>query len=64
MDLTSATRQITRTVSDGTGLSQEEVGLLVTATAAVAAVLAILRTGAALMDVWPTHKGRTRGRRT
>jgi hypothetical protein len=42
-------RQITRAVSDGTGLTQEEVWLLAAVTASVAVLSGLLRTVDAVM---------------
>jgi hypothetical protein len=46
---TTSLRQITRAVSDGTGLTQEEVWLLATVTASVAALTGLLRAVDAVM---------------
>ena len=43
MGLASGSRQVSRAVSDASGLSQEEAGLLVAGAAVTAALLAALR---------------------
>ena len=43
MGLASGSRQVSRAVSDASGLSQEEAGLLVAGAAVTAALLATLR---------------------
>jgi hypothetical protein len=66
MNRTTGLRQVTRTVSDGTGRSHEEVWMLVAATATVAASVAAVRgliwavdlaTG---QELWPTPPERAR----
>lgn len=57
MGLTIGTRQLTRAVSDGTGLSEEEIELLVAATALVAALVGLLRAVDAVVAVWPGPSG-------
>lgn len=53
------TQQITRAVSDGTGLMPQQVELRVAATALGAAVgaagVALIRVAIPLMDAWPRH---------
>jgi alkylhydroperoxidase/carboxymuconolactone decarboxylase family protein YurZ len=49
----SGIRQLTRALSDGTGLSQEEILLLVAAAAVGTAVIGLLRTLEALKEVFP-----------
>jgi alkylhydroperoxidase/carboxymuconolactone decarboxylase family protein YurZ len=49
----SGLRQLTRALSDGTGLSQEEIVLLVAAAAVGTAVIGLLRTLDALKEVFP-----------
>jgi hypothetical protein len=58
MGITTKSRNISRAVCDGTGLSQEEIGLLLGAAAAGAALLVLLRTVDALVDLWPPSIGR------
>jgi hypothetical protein len=60
MGLSIGTRQVTRAVSDGTGLSEEEIELLVAATALVTALVGLLRAVDAVMAVWPVPSGRAR----
>lgn len=57
MHSTRGTHQITRALSDGTGLSQEEIKLLIAATALATVVLALLRAAVAFRDAWPGHHG-------
>ena len=57
MNLTSGTRAIFRAVSEGTGLSQEEIALLVAQAVVVTAMFGGLRTVDALLDVWPVSTG-------
>jgi len=52
----NGTRQITRAVCDGTGLTQEELGLLVTAAAVVTAVIGVLHAVTALVEAWPVRR--------
>lgn len=44
---------ITRAISDGTGLSGEEIGLLLGGVAAATVVIAGLRAAIAFRDMWP-----------
>lgn len=60
MGPTIGLRQITRAVSDGTGLSNEEIGLLVAAAASVTALLGLVRAVDVVMDIWPVPPGRAR----
>jgi hypothetical protein len=62
MSLTTGLRRVTRALSDGTGLSEEEIGLLVAATASVTVVFGLIRAVDALMnlDLWPTPPNRSR----
>ena len=53
MGVMSGTRHLTRALSDGTGLSQEEIVLLVAAAAVGTAVLVLLHTLDAVMDALP-----------
>jgi hypothetical protein len=55
MDMTTASRQLTRAVSEATGLSQEEIGWLVTAAAVGTAVLGLVRVVDMLVEVWPVR---------
>jgi hypothetical protein len=47
-------RQVTRALSDGTGLSQEEIVALISGVAAATAVLGLLRAFDTLKDAWPS----------
>ena len=58
MDVMKASRQVTRVVSEGTGLSQEEIGVLVVAGAVAATVLGLVRMVDVLVEVWPDRTGR------
>lgn len=60
MGMTTGTHQITRALSDGTGLSQEEIGLLLAATALGAALFGVLRTVDTVMELWPIRLRRAR----
>lgn len=53
MGVMSGTGRLTRALSDGTGLSQEEIVLLVAAAAVGTAVLGLLHTLDAVMDALP-----------
>lgn len=53
MGFTSGIRQITRAVSDTTGLTQEEAELLLAAVALATALFGVLRAVDALMQLWP-----------
>jgi len=55
MDMTTASRQLTRAVSEATGLSQEEIGWLVAAAAVGTAVLGVVRAVDMLVEVWPVR---------
>jgi hypothetical protein len=55
MDMTTASRQLTRAVSEATGLSQEEIGWLVAAAAVGTAVLGLVRAVDMLVEVWPVR---------
>ena len=57
MNLPSGTREIVRAVSEGTGLSQEEIVILVAEALVVTAVFGVLRTVDALLDAWPIATG-------
>lgn len=61
MGFTSGTRQITRAVSDGTGLTEEEIGLLVVAAALVTALFAVLRAVIAVVEALPIPWSRAEG---
>jgi hypothetical protein len=61
MGFTSGTRQITRAVSDGTGLTEEEIGVLVVAAALVTALLAFLRAVTAVVEALPIPRSRAAG---
>ena len=50
--------QITRALSDGTGLSPETIGLLVAAAALVPAVVGVVRAVDRVLDVWPVPPDR------
>jgi len=52
MGMTSASRQITRVVSDGTGLTPEEVWLVVTAAAVATTVRGLLHAVDLVTDLW------------
>lgn len=58
MGLASGGRQLTRVVSDASGLSQEEAGLLVAGAAATTALLGVLRVVDVVTDLWPRPVGR------
>ena len=58
MGITTASRRISRAICDGTGLSQEEVGMLLGAAAVGTALLGLLRAVDALVDMWPPPMGR------
>jgi hypothetical protein len=60
MGMTGGTHQITQALSDGTGLSQEEIKLLVAATALGTALFALLRAVDALTELLPIRSGRAR----
>ena len=60
MGMNSGTHQITRALSDGTGLSQEEIGLLLAATALGATLFGLLRAVDALVELLPIPSGRAR----
>jgi hypothetical protein len=60
MGLTNGSRQLGRVLSDVSGLSQEEAGLLVAGAAAVTAVLGVLRVVDVVTDLWPRPLGRAR----
>ncbi len=53
MHMTKRTRQISRLVSDGTGLSEDEIGLLIATAALLTAVLGVLRAVDLVLDAWP-----------
>jgi hypothetical protein len=55
MDMTTASRQLTRVVSEAMGLSQEELGWLMAAAAAGTAVIGLVRAVDVLVDVWPVR---------
>jgi len=59
MGLTNRTHQISRAVSDGTGLMPQQVELRMAAAALGAALAAaavgLLRAAIPLMDAWPRH---------
>ena len=61
MGFTSGTRQITRAVSDGTGLTEEEIGVLVVAAALVTALLAFLRAVTVVVEALPIPWSRAAG---
>lgn len=48
-------RQLSRAVSEASGLSEEEAGLLVAAAAVTTALLGVLRITDFVTDVWPRH---------
>lgn len=58
MGMTRSNHHITRALSDGTGLSEEEIGLLVAATAIGTALYGLLRTVDAVLELWPIAWGR------
>lgn len=58
MNITTASRQFTRVMSEATGLSQEELGWLVAAAAAGTAVIGLVRAVDVLLDVWPVRAAR------
>ena len=62
MGETTGLHQITRAVSDGTGLSEEEIWLLAAAAASFAAVISLVRAVDAVKDAMPGSRGRGRGR--
>jgi hypothetical protein len=53
-------RNITQAVSDGTGLTGEELGLILGGLAAVTVVIGGLRAAIAFRDIWPKTKPRVR----
>jgi hypothetical protein len=53
MGISIGTRDITRGISDGTGLSSQEIGLLLGGLAAAAVVIGGLRAAIAFRDLWP-----------
>jgi len=53
MNRMSGTRRITRALSDGSGLSQEEIVALASGLAAATALLGLLRTFDVLSNAWP-----------
>ena len=53
MGLRGGTRYITRVFSDGTGLTEEEIGLVIAGAAALSAVIAVLWTFDTLRSAWP-----------
>jgi len=59
MGMSNRTHQISRAVSDGTGLMPQQVELRVAATALAAAIGAagfgLLRVAIPVMDAWPRH---------
>jgi hypothetical protein len=58
MGLITGTREIARVVSDGTGVSPEEIGLLVAEAAVAGTLFGVLRAVDVVMDMWPTPPGR------
>jgi hypothetical protein len=60
MGLASGSRQLRRVVTDASGLSQEEAGLLVAGAAATTALLGVLRVVDVVTDLWPRTAVRTR----
>jgi hypothetical protein len=56
----SRTSRITRALSEGTGLSQEEIGVLMTAAAVGTAVIGVLRVADVVMYLWPPATRRQR----
>ena len=57
MELTR--RQVLRAVSDGTGLSQEELGFLIAAAAVATGVVVALRTYELVTRLWAPSGGRS-----
>ncbi len=57
MELTS--RQVRRAVSDGTGLSEEELGFLIAAAAVATGVVIALRTYELVTRLWAPSGGRS-----
>jgi len=57
MELTA--RQVRRAVSDGTGLTEEEIGFLVVAAAVATGVVVVLRTVDVVMRLWAPAGGRS-----
>jgi hypothetical protein len=53
MGISIGPHHVTRAVSDGTGLSSEEIGLLLGGIAAAAIVIGGLRAAIAFRDLWP-----------
>jgi hypothetical protein len=53
MGVNIGTRDITRAVSDGTGLTGEELGLILGGLAAATVVIGGLRAAIAFRDIWP-----------
>jgi hypothetical protein len=53
MGVNIGTRGVTRAVSDGTGLTGEELGLILAGVAAAAVVIGGLRAAIAFRDHWP-----------
>ena len=53
MGISIGTRDLSRAVSDGTGLSNEEIGLLLGGLAAATGVIGGLRVVIAVRDLWP-----------
>ncbi len=60
MQLTTGTHRLTGALSDGTGLTQEEIGFLVAAAAGLTVLLGLLRVVDALTDAWAMSRGRAR----
>ncbi len=60
MHVNAGTHRVTGALSDGTGLSQEEIGFLVAAAAALTVLLGLLRLIDALNDAWAMSRGRAR----
>jgi hypothetical protein len=53
MGISIGPRNVTRAVADGTGLSSEEVGLLLGGLAVATVVIGGLRAAVAFRDLWP-----------
>ena len=62
MGITIGTHDISRALSDGTGLSQEEIGLLLAAAALATAAFGLLRFASAVSAAWPFPGARPRVR--
>jgi hypothetical protein len=58
MGVNIGTRDVTRAVSDGTGLTGEELGLILGGLAAATVVIGGLRAAVAFRDIWPKTKPR------